>query len=495
MIIFWYCFKSENRSQFSLFSKLCYILIGLSILLFSLGIFSIVILYLHMFTIKSDINNGQTFIPTFMWISNTLFIGFLSLGILLYVSSHIVEKIIAFGVYIVLSFYNGFVFLNSYDVYWHNGAVLVYYTNKTGELYNSILNVLMVILLAIFLIASTFDEKTSKEALYHKVIFLLAILILIITFFIPRTYSYSITNAFSVKLIGYFFYYCFIFVLYNALFSPNKFIEKLKFVTKFKVFDKTTSVFNLFLENYSESGDQMINLSIYSVIILLFLGLLIRFGYLFVPISIEQSKKLGLAIYLFNYNNTNYFIHIIGGLLPIILSMVLIGYLVFKKSNLPLSILKITFIIFVGLILSLLFNWYFHLNVVSYHGSYQFLAGFVIPSIILVIFNLLNPNNMDLIEKGISNKDNLTHILTTLINPIEIYIGTLYSLLLFDVLQPPSQTGQYLLGGGGLSDGLLLLPIGVTAGFYLLISFFMSFSMEFRKKVEILDENSNSTFQ
>ena len=440
-----------------------------------------------MYTLKSTLTNYQTFIPNLIWIFNTLFIGFLFLGIVFYTIPHFIVHLIAFLVYIVLSIYNGVLLLNSYYIFWNNGAVLVYYTNKSGEFYNSLLNISLIILTCIYLIYGIFEEKNSKEFFYQKLLLFLSTIDLVLALFIPRTYSFSITNSFSVKIVGYLFFYCFIFILYSTLTLQNKFLKILKKLTKFHFVNDLFMKYNEFFLNSIEVNNDIVNYSLVSLIIFFSLIFLERFGPLFVQICFEISKNTGLALYVCFYNNTSYYIDVIGGILPSLISIILIVYEFTKKDKLIAFFMKISYVTIFGLFLSIVFNWYLHLNVESYHGTYQFLAGFVIPSLLLVLYNLLNTKNLIFINSTEKGNIHLQQTFSNIINPSEIYIGTFLALIIFDLIQAPSSTGVYLIGGGGLSDGLLLVPLGIISGFYLILGFIISFSVELKKKIIFLE--------
>ena len=65
-------------------------------------------------------------------------------------------------------------------------------------------------------------------------------------------------------------------------------------------------------------------------------------------------------------------------------------------------------------------------------------------------------------------------VFSDFIAPFDPYLRSL------DKVQPPSSTGLYLVGGGGLADGLLLLPPGVVALCYIISAFLISLVQEIR---------------
>ena len=118
-------------------------LIGVFLAIFGLGLHLIVVLYYEMFSLKVDITQNETLYPDFIWILNTLYIGILFFAFAQYTN---IKKIVTYlGTisYVILSLLNGFINLTTYDVFWDDGHVLVYLTNKIGEITNSVLNVLM----------------------------------------------------------------------------------------------------------------------------------------------------------------------------------------------------------------------------------------------------------------------------------------------------------------------------------------------------------------
>ena len=439
-----------------------------------------------MYFIQRTLTSNQTIIPNLIWIFNTFFLAFLYLAFIFYSKSKIIEKITILIFFIISSVFVGINYLYVNLVYWNDGAVLVYYVNKTGELYDSILVIIMVILLCIHSISMIFNEKKSKEIFFQKMQFFLAFLILVLALFIPRTYSYSITNAFSVKIIGYIFYYLFILILFYAIYSPTKIVNLSSNILNFNFLKKHIDNFNLLVNSNLENVDEIINLSIYSVLILFILALMDKFGPNLVPISVAESNKLGLSIFLFTFNMSDYYIHVLGGLAPLLFTVILFSYFVVRKKLTKLFILKITFIIVFGVLLSLALNIVLRLSLETYHGTYQFLLGFTLSPIILLLYNLTHLQNLspfDDLKLKSENFSNVKSLFNSLINPGEVYIGTFLSLFIFDIIQPPSSTGVYLIGGGGFADGLLLLPIGIISAFYLILSFSIVFLAEIKKKV------------
>ena len=455
--------KSEINNNHSSFYF--YFFFGCSMLTFSLGVLSVNNLYTQIYFTPIDLTFSQTPFPALMWILNTLFLFFLYLSFSLYSHKNVPTKTSISLLYLFISFINGILFLNSYIVYWNNGAVLVYYINKNGELYNSLLNVLLMVLLSYQLLMNIFEEKNSKNFLSQKIQFFLAVLILIGILFIPRTYFYSFTNAFSVKFISYVFYYSFLIVAYYAMFKPQLFTEKFSILLKIPFLKRVTANFTNFSISLDKKINPLLNISLLSLMILILLAFLSKFGSLILPISVVEANKLDLLFYIGKFNSTNYYVNIIGGFFPIFVSIILFIFLFMKGKFSKLFFQRIGFIIFVGIIFSFILNFYLKLNIRGENGDYPFLFGFIFSCFLVIIINIFFFDSSNF-EKNYS----LFELFFQLLSPYELYLGTVLSLLVYDLIQPPSLTGIYVIGGGGLSDALLLLPLELIVFLFLCTS-------------------------
>ena len=312
------------------------------------------------------------------------------------------------------------------------------------------------------------NKRLKSSELRQNSLFLLAILIFVSTLFIPRTNTWSITDALTVKLLAYIFFYSFSLILFLAFFYPfettNNLISSNIVKNLIKKYENLTNP-NL------ESVSQHINIAIIALIVLILVVMLNYFGPVLIPISVEETNKLGLSLYLFHINNTDYFIHLIGGMLPLVIGCFIFFYLVVSSKISLQIILKVGFIAGLSLLLSICFNNILGFSLESEHGNAPLYLGFFISPLVLIIYNSLKFNSYNITPKK---------ALIQLINPIEVCLGTLLALFLFDLFQPPSSTGLYLIGGGGLADGLLLLPPGLIALFYIILAFFFSLIVEIR---------------
>lgn len=443
-----------------------------TLLSFNLMIFTIVLLYLQTYLLRTDLLPSTTIWPTLMWLGNLLFFGSLYLSISLETSLN--KKIVWFILlcYLIIGAINGLE-LNNYIVYWNDGNVLVFYHNKMSEAINSVLNISVTALTFYFAFVALFDKQSKNIAAIKnsrpKIAWLLlSIIIILFTFLIPRTESWSITDPVSVKIISYTFFYCFLISYLVAWIKPKKAAEILKNYLSNLYSVSKQKIFLSFYSNLENKTTFLAYFEIFSVIGILLSLFLAKFGYNFVKIYdyADEAVADGIAFFLGEFWGILWYIHLIGCLFPLLITIIILAINLYYSSTKYTLLKNIGVLTALQVILSYFFNNILNLGLSTHQIYSPFILGFIIPPVLLALYNIffssklhLSPNNGSL-----SNLE----IIKEFCIPIEIFVCTTISTITIDFLHPISSTNKILIGGGSFIDGIIILPI-----FIIFITFFI----------------------
>lgn len=461
-------YKKSNTIQLETIFSILPLIIFVSMIL------CVVSLYWESFISHKDYTEATTIMPQLMWIGNLFYFGFLFLAIAYAIKVSKFVSWIIFLLYSCVGLING-LNLGKYTVLWRDGNVLVYYINKEAETINSILNI-GILALTFYLVFSNALESTNvcKIVKQRSKWLTIACFISLLTFFIPRTESWSITNPVNVKIIGYIFFYGFLLAYSIAWGYSNKINSYLS--------DKFTEIYSLEKQQslkkiillVSREERKFLFLEILSIMGILLVVLILIFGESFVRIYAfaDEAVSDSMAFFIGEYLGIKWYFHIIGVIVPLIVGLILFTSL-FVFNNTNKSHFRIFFVFFsLEFGLSFLFN-----NILGFglgrNESYSpFVLGFLIPPILICYYFLLTQTSF--LTENMKNKQLVREFLNSIVPLREIISASILSTILIDLTHPISSTGKILIGGASFMDGIFLIPVLVAslALFIILTSIF-----------------------
>ncbi len=449
------------------------------LLSFALMVFSVFLVYIQASLLKRDMTREDTFLPMIMWSFNLLFM------LLFFISAYLNLKrrhiLLEFfvGVLFVIGVYNGITGMNEYLVLWNDGTVIVKYTNPNAEFIHSVVQILLLFLTIYVLytrilagdtdVTNRTDTDADMETHVRLVWLLVSGIILLGTYFLPRTTPGSITDPLSIKLFAYAFFYAFLGVYIIAWIAPQKGFEAvLRFLEKMYTKERQQNFLQL-LQHARAAHNGLLLLAVISAIGLVSTIVWVKVGRSFVTIYTESSLAVrdGVAVYLFTWRGIKWYIHVYGGLIPIVAMFGILIFLVMsttKDNNANRRMFgSLGIVIVVQVLLAYVFN-----NVLKWGRYYNehytpFILAFVLPTMFYSLWELfMNPHGLF----PFSSKENVLKLGSWYrIVPLNVYVlsglysATVISTVLADFLSPSSPTGKLLIGGASFVDGIFLVPL------------------------------------
>ncbi len=461
------------------------ILSQISLLLYS-G--SILITYLKMNIVRTDLEYNEIHITNGVLIFFTSFIIFYFLGVLWEFGF---QKSSIKWIGIIFScFYIGTAIpLKNYTVFWYQGYVTIKYVNISWNRINYIFtNLILVIILIISLIRFlqnriiTSEMKTPKKnepekqslllisksrfTTYRSFWNMLISLVLLVGTILPTAERGGLINPVSIK-----------FVAVGIYISTLVFQMKLIIPTP-----KGGQIRSLYLEIDSMDVEQfkMYEDSIQNKIILnlifLFLVLILRNilkDYVYHYPDSQSGVDAGIYYYFFIFRGILWFGHLWGLIIPGIIGVIIGIFGIFIQKRKFIAILYIFSTIGIQLGIFIVLRYLYH-DISDNQLHFLNSLAFYIPPILGVIIwfkitHLENYKEYDYFGKIFKNAS----IFKSPLSPLNIYLATLFSTVLSDFLFPYSPTGKLLIGGDGIMDGIVIFPL-ITAGVYSIIIFFVA---------------------
>ncbi|MCY3410971.1 MAG: hypothetical protein INQ03_04960 [Candidatus Heimdallarchaeota archaeon] len=414
---------------------------------------SIVILYFSQFLVQIDWNEEQSAIPMIMATLNSLFVVVLFDNTLYRIGMNLhkrlVPVLISSGllIYSLLSMYD-------YQVLWRDGAILVYYVNKSAETLNVNLTVIILaasIFLALNKMIELKDGQPDDDEIihYHMLVLHIAALVGIFSaFLIPRTDPDSITNPVNVKIFAYFSFYLFI-GFYSLSLGNSKRISDL-------LAGKNRYLLEPSLE-LSERQERGIYFALFShLLVIVSLVILISNSNVNIDLVADDEVGRGMAIFLLEQGGIKWYMHVIGAMLPLVFAGVLL-VISLKYSRNRSHFIKHTLLLLGVIFIITAAN-------MRVFKLYRVVGSAVIPStfhyyLIPLIFLLFTAFIKEETWAGLSNQPNGKEILLGEISPFIIYIVTVFGSIFLDFLIPYSSTGKIMIGGASWLDGIVIIPI------------------------------------
>ncbi len=448
------------------------ILASATLFSFAIMLLSIVALYWTQFEAKRDFLANETYFPILMWVMNDIF-AVLLLSAIITRFSHW-SKAVVLGVATITGglWWSG-IKMNSYEVFWRNGAILVYYTDKNAEQINTYLTIIAIVWSFIIVFSYSMSSKeraftsfaSSKLRVppnlvedYNTALLMLgSIAMLGGTFFIPRTDPGSITNSASIKIIGYLFFLGFL-ILYSLGSCYPDFFEE---------FLRKKNQDGLILHpsiRLSAKQEQELFVTINASIIgfsAIYFGLkFLRKPLLVQPIASEEVKK-GNAIFLFETNAIQWYLNLVGGLLPLLVSVILLVVLLtIHDKRLRIAV---NFVILVSIEIAI--TWILNKGILGKKAtngvevSPVFQHLFFIPILAFLIVMALDKKQWQATTERFQQQNPLRAILAIPYSPLVVYCATVFATIATDFFIPTSPTGKLMIGGAGIFDGIVLIPL------------------------------------
>ncbi|MFW9994217.1 MAG: hypothetical protein ACFFD4_19390, partial [Candidatus Odinarchaeota archaeon] len=279
-------------------------------------------------------------------------------------------------------------------------------------------------------------------------------LTIFLTFFIPRTESWSITDMVSVKFVAYLLFLLFLgFFMAAWLASDSCFYRASLIITRIYPESRQLGLFT----TAARTGKFRKPLSIVMVTsVVCILLLMISFRILADKIKIygvaADAVKDSQAIYIGDFLGNQVFLHIIGSVVPIIIAIVLLSMRIIfhNPRRRVLTVIPVFFLS--QLLISIFFNRVLNLGTYNNDAYMPFALGFILVPVLFVLIYVFYFITLD--ENAPFFKNFFLNSFTEV-----IYGCTVFAAIGTDLILAASPTGKILIGGGSILDGVFLLPV------------------------------------
>ena len=460
---------------------------GLSTLLFATMLLAIVCLYLTQYISRQDFATSDTILPFLMWLANATFTSVLVATFITRFSQWDIKNSLGLAFLSLGLLWSG-AKMNEYAVYWRDGAVLVYYFNKSAEqanVYFTILGIAWACIIAIYhiltlrekIVSAVYSQGDSvnthlKEDFNSSLLLLVSIISLGAIFLIPRTDPGSITNPVTVKIIGYFFFSLFLILFSIGLYRPEKISKYIS--SRFQHGVLVIPTINLSLKSEEEIA-LLITIKLFLLGSILFALKFLKKPLTVQPVAAEEVRS-GNAIYLFESGQIKWYAHIDGAVVPFILAILTLVFLLSKNKErfrvVKNFLLLLSSEVAISWILSKRFTRAKGGESIEITPVFQHLL--LIPVIILVIIAVIDKDQWLDIKKKFEKLSPWKALFKIHYSPLLVYSSSVFATIMIDFFVMTSPTGKLMIGGAGIFDGIVIIPIqaALIFGIFLLATIY-----------------------